>query len=420
MCAVLAGGASTPRGRPASRPPRSPDVRPTTPGSSSPPGSTGKPKGVPSRTARAAAFVDAEADLFLPRSAARPRRPGAGRPVRRLRRLLRGDVAGLAPRRLPGARAAVAGASGADSGRWLVERGITVVSTVPTLAALWPAEALRRVRLLIFGGEACPPELVERLAAPGREVWNTYGPTEATVVACAAPLVPGSPVRIGLPLDGWELAVVDAAGEPVRRGETGELVIGGVGPRPVSGPGEGRREVPRRCRRWAGRAPTAAATWCAPTAEGLIFVGRADDQVKLGGRRIELGEVDAALRALPGVTAAAAAVQDRRPAARCWSATSTAKGRAPDLADARAAARRAAAGSAGAGAGVVDGMPTRTSGKVDRRRCPGRCPARRTRGRRRGRGPGGHRGWLAGTLARTARRADRARQRLLRARRHAA
>jgi acyl-coenzyme A synthetase/AMP-(fatty) acid ligase len=42
-----------------------------------------------------------------------------------------------------------------------------------------------------------------------REVWNTYGPTETTVVACAALLKAGMPVRIGLPLDGWDVAVVD-------------------------------------------------------------------------------------------------------------------------------------------------------------------------------------------------------------------
>ncbi|MBF6096427.1 AMP-binding protein, partial [Nocardia cyriacigeorgica] len=95
---------------------------------------------------------------------------------------------------------------------------ITVVSTVPTLAATWPPEALEAVRLLIFGGEAVPPELAERVAGgddAGREVWNTYGPTEATVVACAAPLTGEGPIRIGLPLDGWDLAVVDAQGNPV-------------------------------------------------------------------------------------------------------------------------------------------------------------------------------------------------------------
>ena len=116
------------------------------------------------------------------------------------------------------------------SGPWLVTRDVTVVSTVPTLAALWPAEALEAVRLLIFGGEACPPELAERLAGlDGREVWNTYGPTEATVVACAAKLDGSGPISIGLPLPGWDLAVVDADGQQVGYGETGELVIGGVG-----------------------------------------------------------------------------------------------------------------------------------------------------------------------------------------------
>ena len=70
------------------------------------------------------------------------------------------------------------------------------------------------MRLLIFGGEACPPELAERLAVDGREVWNTYGPTEATVVACAARLDGAGPVSIGLPLPGWDLAVVDGSGRP--------------------------------------------------------------------------------------------------------------------------------------------------------------------------------------------------------------
>ena len=172
-------------------------------------GSTGTPKGVAVTHRNAAAFVDAEARLFLPDD---PLGPGD--------RVLAGlsvafdascEEMWLAWRHgaclVPAPRSVVR--SGEDLGGWLVRHRINAVSTVPTLAALWPVEALEQVRLLIFGGEACPPELAARLVADGREVWNTYGPTEATVVACAARLDGTPPVRIGLPLDGWDLAVVE-------------------------------------------------------------------------------------------------------------------------------------------------------------------------------------------------------------------
>ena len=146
-------------------------------------GSTGTPKGVAVTHRNAAAFVDAEASMFC-RDA--PLGPGD--------RVLAGlsvafdascEEMWLAWRHgaclVPAPRSLVR--SGMDLGPWLVQRDITAVSTVPTLASLWPPEALEAVRLLIFGGEACPPELADRLAVDGREVWNTYGPTEATVVA---------------------------------------------------------------------------------------------------------------------------------------------------------------------------------------------------------------------------------------------
>ncbi|MEU1943266.1 AMP-binding protein, partial [Streptomyces sp. NPDC020125] len=139
-------------------------------------GSTGRPKGVAVTHRSAAAFVDAEAGLFL---ADEPMGPGD--------RVLAGlsvafdascEEMWLAWRSgaclVPAPRSLVR--TGVDLGPWLVEQEITVVSTVPTLAALWPVEALDDVRLLIFGGEACPPELAERMAVEGREVWNTYGP----------------------------------------------------------------------------------------------------------------------------------------------------------------------------------------------------------------------------------------------------
>jgi len=193
-------------------------------------GSTGTPKGVAVTHRSAAAFVDAEAQMLLQDN---PIGPGD--------RVLAGlsvafdascEEMWLAWRHgaclVPAPRSLVR--SGMDLGPWLVTRDVTVVSTVPALASLWPAEALEAVRLLIFGGEACPPELAERLGPSiqeGREVWNTYGPTEATVVACAAKLDGAGPISIGLPLPGWDLAVVDADGQPVGYGEVGELVIGG-------------------------------------------------------------------------------------------------------------------------------------------------------------------------------------------------
>ncbi|NUT40573.1 MAG: amino acid adenylation domain-containing protein, partial [Thermoactinospora sp.] len=271
-------------------------------------GSTGKPKGVAVTHRSAAAFVDAEAGLFLQD---RPLGPGD--------RVLAGlsvafdascEEMWLAWRHgaclVPAPRALVR--TGMDLAPWLAAQRVTAVSTVPTLAALWPAADLDGIRLLIFGGEACPPELAERLAVPGREVWNTYGPTEATVVATAARLTGEGPVRIGLPLDGWDLAVVDGAGEPVTMGETGELIIGGVGlARYLDPVKDAEKYAPLPSLGWERAYRSGDLVRADP--DGLVFAGRADDQVKLGGRRIELGEVDAALSALPGVTGAAAAVR---------------------------------------------------------------------------------------------------------------
>ncbi|MEV7560498.1 amino acid adenylation domain-containing protein, partial [Streptomyces sp. NPDC089795] len=260
-------------------------------------GSTGTPKGVAVSHRSAAAFVDAEAALFL---AEEPIGPGD--------RVMAGlsvafdascEEMWLAWRYgaclVPVPRSQVR--SGADLGPWLVEQEITVVSTVPTLAALWEPEALNEVRLLIFGGEACPPELTQRLVTEGREVWNTYGPTEATVVACAALLTGEEPIRIGLPLNGWELAVVDESGEPVPMGGSGQLVIGGVGlARYLDPDKDAEKYAPLETLGWQRAYRSGDLVRAEP--EGLVFLGRADEQIKLGGRRIELGEVDAALQAL--------------------------------------------------------------------------------------------------------------------------
>ncbi|RBM13347.1 amino acid adenylation protein [Prauserella sp. PE36] len=367
VCAVLGdGGALTPCGTPGGAP-----------GAPAPgddawiiftSGSTGRPKGVAVSHASAAAFVDAEAELFL---ADEPLGPGD--------RVLAGlsvafdascEEMWLAWRHgaclVPAPRALVR--TGVDLGPWLVERRITVVSTVPTLAALWPADALEEVRLLIFGGEACPPELAERVAVEGREVWNTYGPTEATVVACAAQLTGEGPVRIGLPLAGWQLAVVDDEGRPVAMGESGELVIGGVGLARYLDPAkDAEKFAPLPALGWQRAYRSGDLVRAEP--DGLLFLGRADEQIKLGGRRIELGEVDAALQALPGVAGGAAAIRTTKAGNQVLVGYVVPR-EDFDHDGAVSRLREQLPAALVPLLAVVGDLPTRTSGKVDRAALP--------------------------------------------------
>jgi non-ribosomal peptide synthetase-like protein len=355
-------------------------------------GSTGTPKGVAVTHRSAAAFVDAEAQMFLQDNLIGPGdRVLAGLSVAFDASC---EEMWLAWRHgaclVPAPRSLVR--SGMDLGPWLVSRDITVVSTVPTLAALWPAEALEAVRLLIFGGEACPPELSERLAVEGREVWNTYGPTEATVVACAARLNGAGPVSIGLPLRGWDLAVVDKDGAPVSTGEVGELVIGGVGLARYLDPdkdAEKYAEMPTLG--WPRAYRSGDLVRLEP--DGLFFVGRADDQVKVGGRRIELGEVDAALVNLPGVSGGAAAV--RRTAGGTPLLVGYVASADPsfDIAEARATLAQTLPAALVPRLVLLDELPTRTSGKVDRDALPWPPPGDSAEEE-----PdlGGTMGWLAG------------------------
>ena len=337
-------------------------------------GSTGTPKGVAVSHRSAAAFVDAEARMFLQD---KPIKPGD--------RVMAGlsvafdascEEMWLAWRYgaclVPAPRSLVK--SGMDLGPWLLANDITVVSTVPTLVALWPAAALDDVRLLILGGEACPPEIGARLATADREVWNTYGPTEATVVACGARLTGEPPVRIGLPLDGWDLAVVDPEGHRVPDGEPGELIIGGVGLARYLDPAKDEvvyASMPSLGWDRAYRSGDIVRF----DGEGLVFNGRADDQVKVGGRRIELGEVDSALLSLPGVSGAAAAVRRSEAGNSLLVGYVTTE---PGF-DAKAAVERLRASMPAAlvpRLAVIDTLPTRTSGKIDRDALPWPPPLR--------------------------------------------
>jgi amino acid adenylation domain-containing protein len=179
-----------------------------------------------------------------------------------------------------------------------------------------------RVRLVIIGGEAARAEVARGWAARfdgGVRLVNTYGPTEATVVATAwevtgADLDGLATVPIGGPIAGVETFVLDGRGEPVPEGVVGELHIGGAG---VARGYVGRpdltaeRFVPDAWSGLAGARLYRTGDLVRARADGVLeFVGRRDRQVKVRGFRIELGEVEAALAAHPSVRDASVQVRD--------------------------------------------------------------------------------------------------------------
>ncbi|MFP3987378.1 amino acid adenylation domain-containing protein [Streptomyces sp. E11-3] len=194
--------------------------------------------------------------------------------------------------------------------------GIDIVDTTPSMAAPLIDGGLldRRPTLLVLGGEATPPALWQRVAASGVTARNMYGPTEATVDSTTA-RIDGDEPTIGHPLAGTRIYLLDNALQPVPHGTAGELYL--AGPHlargylgmpavtaerfvadPFGAPGERMYRTGDLARWVAGR--------------GLAYLGRGDGQVKIRGHRVETGEVEAALGAVPGVTAAAAVVRSSR------------------------------------------------------------------------------------------------------------
>ncbi|WP_342395099.1 Pls/PosA family non-ribosomal peptide synthetase [Rhodoblastus sp. 17X3] len=196
----------------------------------------------------------------------------------------------------------------------LEEVGVTVLDTVPTLLALMPRD-IKTLRVIILGGEACPPAVASRWCRPGRTIFNSYGPTEATVVATVAEVRPDEPVTIGGPIANYTCYVADEANNLLERGAEGELLIGGPGvargylnrdsltaEKFIPNPFDSTGSDPILYR--SGDAVVLEA-------DGKIgFRGRIDDQVKIRGFRVELGEIEAKLSVLPGVSQAAVVLRN--------------------------------------------------------------------------------------------------------------
>ncbi|WP_414636758.1 amino acid adenylation domain-containing protein, partial [Actinophytocola sp.] len=195
------------------------------------------------------------------------------------------------------------------------EHGVDFMILPPALLAELPPDLdLPRDSVLLAGTERVSPELVARWA-PGRRMFNAYGPTEATVNSTLGACVPGgSVVPIGVPDPGTRAYVLDGGLSPVPPGVVGELYLGGSG----------------LARGYLGRPSLTAERFVAdPFGSGgrlyrtgdlvrwlpdgrLVFLGRADDQVKIRGYRIELGEIEAVLTEHPSVAQSVVVARDGR------------------------------------------------------------------------------------------------------------
>ncbi|MDT5335591.1 MAG: hypothetical protein QOD90_1096, partial [Mycobacterium sp.] len=195
----------------------------------------------------------------------------------------------------------------------MTEQRVSATLLTPTVVASLDRARLDGLTTLITGGEACPEELVHAWA-PGRHMFNAYGPSEATIWATGAPLSPMHPVNIGTPIPGVRTLVLDAQLNPAPIGVMGELYLAGralahgyvgratlTAERFVANPLAGQDEFSTRMYRTGD-----LARWNSDGA--LDYLGRVDTQIKLRGQRIELGEIESALLACPGVGQAAATV----------------------------------------------------------------------------------------------------------------
>ena len=197
---------------------------------------------------------------------------------------------------------------------FLTDNHITIFSTVHTLLSLLPA-TVPTLRLLILGGEVCPPELLAKWASRQCRVVNTYGPTEATVVATAADFVPGQKLTIGRPLAGYEVLILDQLGQLLPPGAAGELCIGGAAlaagylNRPELSAAK-FNTVSELANGFSGRLYRTGDLARFETDGNLDFLGRIDTQVKIRGFRVELAEIESLLLQWPGIRNAAVALKE--------------------------------------------------------------------------------------------------------------
>ncbi|ALU45886.1 hypothetical protein AT705_23465 [Pseudoalteromonas rubra] len=188
-----------------------------------------------------------------------------------------------------------------------VQQQITHVTLPPAFLATMECRDDYVLQCLIVAGEACEQELMDLWSAR-YGFYNAYGPSEASVCATVCQLLPGNAIRIGKALDNVSLFVLDEYQKMLPIGSIGELYIGGAGL------AQGYLNRPELSRDkfvanpyYQQNPQTGARLYRSgdlvrylPNGE-LEFVGRADDQVKVRGFRVELGEIEHGLNKLPEV-----------------------------------------------------------------------------------------------------------------------
>jgi D-alanine--poly(phosphoribitol) ligase subunit 1 len=194
----------------------------------------------------------------------------------------------------------------------LASSAVTTWVSTPSFAQMCLIEPtfnqgmLPQVRRFLFCGETLAPEVASQLLDrfPAAEVWNTYGPTEATVAATSIQITRAilerySPLPIGYPMLGGRVVVMDADRRELPPGERGEIIISGPN---VSTGYLNRPELNETAFfHLDGQRAYRTGDWGRYRDAMLFFEGRIDNQVKLHGHRIEPADVEANMRALAGV-----------------------------------------------------------------------------------------------------------------------
>ncbi|MEU6718022.1 amino acid adenylation domain-containing protein [Nonomuraea sp. NPDC046802] len=214
---------------------------------------------------------------------------------------------------------------------WMHRRGVDCLKIAPSHLRAFEASPrfadLLPRRLLIVGGEASDWQWlrgIQRLV-PHCRVFNHYGPTETTVGVLTLAVdehmdADWGTTPVGIPLPGTQAYVVDGGGRQVPTGVVGELLIGG---QTVARGYHGRDDLtsasflPDTFGGRTGNRLYRTGDFVRRLADGtIVFLGRRDDQVKVRGFRVELGEIDAAVKSHPHVRNATTIVREDLPGER--------------------------------------------------------------------------------------------------------